>query len=135
MLDWENMKSFLELLIIPAVLVLLEMRKSLKEKQAETSGSVTIKETTDKTEITTLLLNQGQERYKDLITETSRLTLRYNKLVVYAQKVQLENVQLRNIAGMKQGEKIPGMDEILQAAIEDPNNPLSEADLHEDETG
>lgn len=134
MLDWENLKSLLELLIVPVLLVLLEMRKSSKEKREEATGSVLVKETTDKTEITTLLLNQGQERYKDLLAEGVRAKIRTDKLLVYAQKLQLENVQLRNIAGIAQGEPVPGMAEILRAAAQDPTNPLSEEDIADDES-
>lgn len=134
MLDWENLKSLLELLIVPVLLVLLEMRKSSKEKREEATGSVLVKETTDKTEITTLLLNQSQERYKDLLAEGVRAKIRTDKLLVYAQKLQLENVQLRNIAGIAQGEPVPGMAEILRAAAQDPTNPLSEEDIADDES-
>ena len=95
-------------------------------------GSVLVKETTDKTEITTLLLNQGQERYKDLLIERSVSATEINRLRSYAQKVQLENVQLRNIAGIKQGDAVPGMDEILRAASMDPSNPITEEDLDND---
>ncbi len=122
-MDWETIKNILEVAIVPVLLIVLEIRKSTKERREDAAGSVLVKETTDKTEITTLLLNQGQERYKDLIEEIGRLKQDIDRVQTIAQRMLIENVHLRSLAGLGPDDVIPGMRKLLQDNIDKSNNP------------
>lgn len=129
-MQWENLKSLLEILIIPIILVFFETRKSLKERQADAVGSVLVKETTDKTEITTLLLNQGQERYKDLIVEIDNIRNELDKVQKTAQRLLVENLYLRNMLKIGPDDHIPGM---RRAMEEDARNALNTSDSSDEQ--
>lgn len=122
-MEWETIKNLLEIAIVPALLIFLEIRKSTKERREDAAGSVLIKETTDKTEITTLLLNQGQERYKDLIAEINRLKADLDRVQSIAQRMLIENMHLRSLAGIGPDDVIPGMRKAIQDDIDQSETP------------
>jgi hypothetical protein len=128
-MNWETLRTLLEIAVIPVIIILMEKRKALQEKNADTQGSVIIKDTADKTEITTLMLQQGHDRYKDLLAQIDRITEELSQVQKQAQRLLVENIHLRNLLGLTQDDTIPGMKVVAEQAIADPTNPLGPEDF------